>query len=185
MFIALKLLFILTNIIIAAYDFAYYRIPNALILALLILYAIFAPLFLTPVAILLSILMAGLAFVIGLGLFRMRIIGTGDIKYFTVIALWAGLPHFAPFLFYTALIGGIIGVFSQVFFDLFLRSSQAIWTSFQNIEIAFPHSKKIWSLSGGGKEPNQRDKVDRRVIPFGLAIAGGAILIACLHFSAG
>ncbi len=183
MFIALITLFILTNILIAVYDLAYYRIPNVFLLVLLALYFVYAPLFLTPLAILQSIVVASLAFALGLGLFRMKIIGAGDAKYFTVVALWAGLSQSLEFIFYAALLGSIIGVFSHVFYGAFLHTSEQLWHSFQIVETACPYHKKVWSLSGGGKAPNERDKIDRRIIPFGLAIAGGAILTACLHLT--
>lgn len=49
-------------------------------------------------------------FVITAGLFAMRVIGAGDSKLGTAYALWVGVAGLPAFLFYMALIGGLLGV---------------------------------------------------------------------------
>lgn len=49
-----------------------------------------------------------LMLVVGIGMFAMGWVGGGDAKLLAAGALWLGLPHLAPFLLLTGLIGSAL-----------------------------------------------------------------------------
>lgn len=179
--IILKSLFVLLNLIIGLYDFSFYRIPNMLLAALLVLYALFAPLYFDLHTIFVALMTGATALVICIGLYVIKIIGAGDAKYLSVISLWAGFPGIITFLFYMALLGGVIAVFFIIFRDHLARASDTVWKFVQKMEKEWPLLQKVWMGSGQGAEKGKREKIDVRMVPYGVAIAGGAIIMICLH----
>lgn len=55
-----------------------------------------------------------IVFVLTAGLFALRVMGGGDSKLSSAYAIWAGLGGLIPFIFYTSLAGGILGITSLV-----------------------------------------------------------------------
>jgi prepilin peptidase CpaA len=85
-----------------------YLIPNKLPLAI----AALAPVWwLTTSAAALPAILAGAAvFVLGFVLFARGMMGGGDVKLMSAIALWAGPALVLPFLFATAIVGGVLSL---------------------------------------------------------------------------
>jgi prepilin peptidase CpaA len=77
-------------------------------------------------------------------------IGGGDSKLGTALALWAGLRGLLPFVFYMALVGGILGIAALVLYKL---------KPFKNPRV------------GGWIEQAQ---LGANAIPYGIAISAGA-----------
>ena len=94
-----------------ASDIRSMRIPNTYALVIL---ACFIPAWLaTPAAFgpFLDHLEAlGIMFVVTYIMFAIGIMGGGDSKLATALGLWLGLKGLAPFIFYMALIGGLLGM---------------------------------------------------------------------------
>jgi prepilin peptidase CpaA len=57
---------------------------------------------------------AGLIFVITFVLFFLKVMGAGDSKLCSAVALWTGLSGLAPYLFYMALAGALLGLFTKL-----------------------------------------------------------------------
>lgn len=90
-------------------DATRYIISNRLNLLLLLLFIPAA--FLLPVSILPSLGAAALMFACGLAMFALGIMGGGDAKLLTVLALWIGWGiQLMVFLFMTAVAGGVLVV---------------------------------------------------------------------------
>ena len=87
------------------------RIPNWTVLAVA---ALFLPWIFVgrEVSILGSLAGASIVFVIGLGLYILRVVGAGDFKLVTATSLFVGLGQLFPFLLLVALAGGVIAVMS-------------------------------------------------------------------------
>ncbi len=87
-----------------------YIIPNWTVLAVILLY--FMAFFLLPGRInLLSGIYAGLGcFAVGYLIFILRIMGGGDVKLISALALWTGLETLLDFIFLTAIIGGVLTI---------------------------------------------------------------------------
>lgn len=130
-------------------------IPNELVLGIAVAFPVAAFLAFKDVAWVSHIAAAGIVLGLGAALFRIGAFGGGDVKLWAAVALWTGLDP----LFYQAvcitLIGGAMGVCV-----LLIRAILAKWGA---------------PLSN----PSERLPVILRpkgAIPYGVAIAGGAIL---------
>lgn len=60
------------------------------------------------------VIAAVLIFIITFVLFSARVIGAGDSKLCSAFALWTGLTGLAPFLFYMAIIGALLGISTKI-----------------------------------------------------------------------
>lgn len=95
-------------LVAAASDIVSYRIPNAVVLALLLLYPVYVLVTPAPVDWALALAVFAAAIVVGMGLSAAGILGAGDAKLLAVVLLWAG-PVLAPLtLFICAITGGVI-----------------------------------------------------------------------------
>lgn len=96
---------------LAAYsDAQQFRIPNAISLAMVAAFPIYVGLAPTAVPWLLASTIAVGILVLGLIAFSHGLIGGGDAKLLSAVALWAGPEHVLEFLFVTALAGGLLAV---------------------------------------------------------------------------
>ena len=90
-------------------DLATMKIPNRLVLVLLLGYVVLAPLSgLTLGDIALSIAVAAVVFMAAFAAFACRWMGGGDVKLITVAALWLGAGSVPAFLLGTALLGALL-----------------------------------------------------------------------------
>lgn len=94
----------------AASDMRSYEIPdtaNAVIGILYLVYAMTAP---GHVDFAGACIVAFVVFLVGAGLFTTGAFGGGDVKLLSVTALWAGPGLILPFLFITAMSGGVLSL---------------------------------------------------------------------------
>ena len=87
-------------------DVSRYLIPNWLVLSLMVLYPV--AVYIAPVTPdwKMACVIAVATFAVGYVLFSFRIMGGGDIKLLTALALYAGTGAMIDFLVYVAMIGG-------------------------------------------------------------------------------
>lgn len=98
------------------------------------------------------VLAASIVFVVTFLLFMGRVIGAGDSKLCAALALWVGLGGLAPYLFYMALIGALLGVATKI-----LNSKKLI---------AAPAEGSWIAKSQAGEQG----------VPYGIAICVGALI---------
>lgn len=97
----------------AVSDLRSYVIPNRICVAVAALYPIY---WLTglvggmPVDWSGGVLAAALMFAIGFGLFSMGLMGGGDVKLFSAVALWSGLSWLMPLVIVAGVAGGVLSV---------------------------------------------------------------------------
>ncbi|MEO0467701.1 MAG: prepilin peptidase [Pseudomonadota bacterium] len=91
-------------------------------------------------------------FVVSFILFSFGVFGGGDAKMIPAVALWMGPVAMAPFMFWMALIGGMIGIVGIV-------SKKA----------PLPHNAPTWMWNALSKGEG---------LPYGVAIAGGVFVAA-------
>lgn len=97
----------------AASDLRSYLIPNRLCLAIAALYPLYwltGYLGGTPVDWSSGVLAAALIFAIGFLLFSIGLIGGGDVKLFSAVALWTGLGWLLPLVIIVGVAGGILSL---------------------------------------------------------------------------
>lgn len=92
---------------VIAYDVRHYIIPNALNVFILGAYPFAA--YLLGLDWPMALLAAGIALLLGMGIFALGFMGGGDIKLLVVLVLWIGWDMAAVnFLFLTAIAGGAL-----------------------------------------------------------------------------
>lgn len=103
--------FPLTVIWAAIGDLTTMRIPNRLVLTMLLGFVLLAPLVgFTLTQIVSSVAAAAVVFCLGFAVFALGGMGGGDVKLMAVAALWLGLPQVGAFLLWTSLVGALLTV---------------------------------------------------------------------------
>lgn len=175
MLLFIKTVYVLINILIGVYDFSFYRLPNILLGLLIILYGFYASLYLEADVILSSLGISLIVLIFSFGLYAFKFIGAGDAKYLVVASLWVGFHNIFIFFLTFSLIGGLLGVVYLVLSTHMAWLSDRLWRQFQKLEGRYPFFAHIWSGSGTGPE-TKRENISSRVVPYGIAIAGGALI---------
>lgn len=146
----IAIILLISMLTVIYFDATRFIIPNWLVGGLLLLYPL--AVFLSPAHIdwQMALVAMLVVFAIGYVVFALNVMGGGDIKLITVLALWVGFEKLTEFGFYFALLGGVMSI--------------AILT----IRKIMPHiSSRIF-----GKKPVPRIFRDKEPVPYGLAIAG-------------
>jgi prepilin peptidase CpaA len=139
----------------AAHDALTYTIPNGLALAIAVAFPVAAILAFTEVAWLSHLAAAGIVLVLGTVLFRMGLFGGGDIKLWAAVALWTGLGALLYQAICITLLGGAMGLLAMLG-----RAILSRWGA--RLSISLERLPRVLRPKGA--------------IPYGVAIAGGAIL---------
>lgn len=98
------------------------------------------------------VLAAVLVFAISFVLFAMKIMGAGDSKLCSAVALWTGLSGLAPLLFYMAVTGAVLAIVTKIL------NKKVLFVS--------PHT-------GGWVDQSQKGHLG---VPYGIAICVGAMI---------
>jgi prepilin peptidase CpaA len=140
--------FVLILIWASATDIKYRRIPNWTVVAIVILYIPW--IFVGPgVSLSLSFAAGAIAFFTGVTLYALGLLGAGDSKLITAVALFVGLAKLPQFALATAVAGGILA-----------------------LVMILSQPKRVLVML------NMRGRADfGRNVPYGVAIAVGALLI--------
>ena len=145
-------------IVAAASDVMSFRIPNWLTLLTAILFFPMALATHMPLSEFGSHLMAGaILFVVGFLFFQAGIFGGGDSKLMAAAGLWFGTEKMLPFLFMTALVGGVLAIVV------------ALWSAFM----------LSWEIEGESAPFATLGKKLRALgpnVPYGFAFALGGII---------
>ncbi len=137
-------------------DVRSFTIPNKLNLAIAMSFLLLAMPMGLQVPVILEHFKVGLiACVIAMGMFYIGIFGGGDAKMTGAIALWLGSSPIIPFIFYTALAGGLLGVVLII-------------------------GRRLAKLHGLPKSPKWARRLLRKrsAVPYGVALGIGALIAA-------
>ncbi len=179
--IFIKTIYVLINVIIGVYDFSFYRIPNLLLGILLVIYGFCAPFYMGYENILSALVVFAVVLVVGLTLYAAKTIGGGDAKYLAVVSLWAGFPGVVQLIFVIAIAGGVIAIIYLLLKDYIARLSDWLWGKVQRLEVSYPILQYLWIGSGVGPELGKRENISSNMVPYGIAIAIGTILMTIFH----
>lgn len=94
----------------AASDITRYRIPNAIVYAIVAAFAAGAIFNFTWPAIVWPVLAGVAMFLLGAGLFALGLFGGGDVKLIAAMALWTGFADLPRFLLIMGAAGGLLGL---------------------------------------------------------------------------
>lgn len=141
----------LVSVLASIADVKSLRIPN--IYSLIISGLFFAAFLVSPSSfapLTAHLLAGGIIFAVTFFMYAFKMFGSGDTKLASVLALWVGTKGLMIYLFYMALIGGVLGVAAIIIRrkKLFTQSPEGSW---------------IFQLHNG-----------RSAVPYGVAISIGA-----------
>ncbi|MBC7477914.1 MAG: prepilin peptidase [Pseudorhodobacter sp.] len=136
-------------------DLATMRIPNRVVVTILLGYAVLAPLSGFSLAQLaLGLVAASVVFLLAFGAFACGWMGGGDVKLMAAAALWLGLPQMVAFLLWTSIAGGLLTLALMAYRSL-------------------PLTQMAFDATGWAS----RLHLDRTRVPFGVAIAAGSLIV--------
>ncbi len=148
--------FLLLVVAAACFDALKYTIPNTISIALAVLFIVIAAFRVEDIAVLEHLGAGLLVFCVGILAFRFSILGGGDIKLLSAIALWVGLNLLPVFIIAVALFGGILALFLLASRHLMGWAVRAQWISFEPPAVFRPGEK----------------------VPYAVAIGAGSALVA-------
>jgi len=143
----------------AVTDFLWLRIPNALVLALVALFAVSAAVAPPPALVWNHIVPAVIAFALFAGLFFWGKLGGGDVKLVGAAVLWVGAASLGPFLIALAIYGAI----AIVIFG-YLNGYAVQFIAYAGAQL-------------GRNIPTPASLKTNRSIPYGIVIAAAALSI--------
>ena len=169
------IIFLLSGAICALSDFLTFKIPNQILLFLIVLFIIYAALFLPIQEIYNHLIPAGVALIIGFILYAAKVIGAGDAKFITVCMLWITPSNIPTFILVTAIAGAVLAL---------------IYLFLENHIIKLKESclKKIEAYSWGKSYLQDRitppklgaDRIGKGLIPYGVAVFAGILFTSIL-----
>lgn len=127
------------------------RIPNGVVIGLVALYVAALAAGVAPTTAASGLGAAAITLAVTYPLFHFNVFGAGDAKLFTAAALYAGLPRLGTFALITVLVGGAIALGI----------------------IIFRPGRAIRAMTTRRRDPNEKSG-----IPYGVAIALGALATA-------
>ena len=136
----------------ALHDARHYKIPNAVSVALLVLFPVYVLTSPHGVDWVMNIAVFALVLAASFGMYSAKLAGAGDAKLLATVGLWAGPHYVGLFLIVTALAGGVLALFMTAIVTL--RRHQ---------------EKDPVALTG--------DSLSKVAIPYGLAIATGGLAV--------
>jgi prepilin peptidase CpaA len=148
------------------------RIPNRLVLAGLVLAPLAALAHGGLAGLGAALAAAGIAFVIGFGGFALGAIGGGDAKFLMVGAALVGLSHLVPYLLVAGALGGALAI------GTIIRQRRGIEATVMTLDLA----KSAATLGRKGHRGRLGDE-GRMAVPYGVAIAGGALIVQFTPFA--
>jgi prepilin peptidase CpaA len=97
-------------LLVLYFDITRYIIPNWLCGFLLLLYPIGVYMAAVPVDWQKGLIAMGIVFAVGYIIFSRNWMGGGDVKLLIVTSLWIGLAKLMDFMFFVAILGGVLSV---------------------------------------------------------------------------
>jgi prepilin peptidase CpaA len=166
------------SLLIAVSDFLFYKIPNFLVLVLIVLFLLKVLLFqelkdLTgPSMAFLSVI------VIGFFLYHFKMFGAGDVKFFAVFSAWAlDKEEFIMGFIFIAFFGALLAVIYLTFptHIEILRNIGKRWAHKFFVLSSISEETKFL------KELREKKGKKRIIIPYGVAVAAGCLKLVITH----
>jgi prepilin peptidase CpaA len=170
--LAFQVSFLVACFVAAFWDFIFYKIPNEIIVFMIILFALRVLLLenLEQAYIPVCIFMGTL--VLGYILYFFKIIGAGDAKLIAVSSLWVAPQYYSSFLLLMSFAGGVLGILYY----------------FMNAPISYVRVlcvnvlKKISFVDKGSLEeviqaPLREGEKKKIYVPYGIAVFVGAVMV--------
>ncbi len=151
------------------------RLPNWLTAAVAALYGLFVAVSPAPIDWMSAVVVASLVFALGFACFAFGLMGGGDVKLMTGLALWAGVEHITLFLIMTSLAGGVLSIVM-----LTLRKWSASPMVLALSVLSAPIIKKLMGpamVAGAPSPATMAEDNSKDFLPYGVAIAAGGFFV--------
>lgn len=159
----------------ALLDFLYYRLPNKLFYIIFYLFPIYIILSLQFHLVSNYLVFVG-SILIGFALFSAALIGGGDAKLLAAVSLWIGWNNIVPFMLWMLIFGGIIScgylMFPNTIYQLTAQTRRFIQERF-----FLKKSVRFLVTDIDVIESEVITLQQKRMIPYGISIAGAGIII--------
>jgi prepilin peptidase CpaA len=161
----------------AAIDIRSRRLPNWLTASVAGLYIAYAALSPSTVDWLTALPVAGAVFAIGFAIFAFNLMGGGDVKLMSGLALWAGVDFIALFLLVTGIAGGLMSVGMLVARRVANHPLAIAFWPF--VSVALSDRLGLALPFGSTKNSPSQAEHDENAgsIPYGVAIAAGGFFV--------
>lgn len=133
----------------AWFDACKYIIPNTIPITLAVLFVAIAAFRFEHIAVLEHLGAGALVFCVGILAFRFNVLGGGDIKLLSAIALWVGLNLLPVFILAVALFGGVLALFLLAMRHLMGWAVRAQWMSVEPPVVFRPGEKVPYAIAIG------------------------------------
>lgn len=156
-------------------DIEFRRLPNWLTAAVAVLYGFFVITSPTPVDWLGACIVASLVFGIGFVTFSFQLLGGGDVKLMSGLALWAGPDHLSLFLIVTSLAGGFLAILTIVIGHINVPQFARLHAPISELIMGKLFSPKVRGSNITSSETEQSELAGS--LPYGVAIAAGGFSV--------
>jgi prepilin peptidase CpaA len=156
-------------------DIEFRRLPNWLTSAVAFLYSLFVMTSPTPVDWVSACIVASLVFGFGFVTFSLQLLGGGDVKLMSGLALWAGPDHLVLFLIVTSLAGGFLAILAIIIRQADNLYLGGICSSISELIANKLDRLNFTALSRTTSKPEQSEVADS--LPYGVAIAAGGFAV--------
>ena len=161
--------------LVALYDFAYFRIPNGLVIVLFFISIFWGVISLSFNEMFYHFVAFAGMLILGFSLFAFGWIGGGDAKYLAVSSLWVGLSDLAGYILWIAVAGGILSLLYILFKQTIPSLSDSVWSRMVSIEKKIKPMSCVWMMSVQGAEGQRA--IAQKSVPYGIAIATASWII--------
>ena len=170
--IVFQVSFLLACFLAAFWDFLFYKIPNEIILFMIVLFVL-------KVLLLESISQAfvpGCIFlgtlILGYVLYFFKIIGAGDAKLIAASSLWVAPEHYSSFLLLMSVAGGILGLLYYVM-DTQISYGRILCINILE-KISFIDKSSFQEVKENSSVEGEKKKI---YVPYGVAVFAGSVMV--------
>jgi prepilin peptidase CpaA len=167
--------FIIACFAAAACDFLVFKIPNAILLFIIVLFILKVLLFQSVKDLIWPVIAFGGVLFVGFILYLFKWIGAGDAKFIAVVSLWASQKNLLFFLMMMSIAGGALALLYMKFNPQIFGMQQKILSHLKNV----PYFSYLKSAPEP-KETNVKQQDSKKkniIIPYGVAVFVGALIL--------
>lgn len=167
---------ILLMLLASITDLLYYRIPNNVVGLLFILFPLFTLSTSQSITFQPYVLFA-IIFILGMVLFYLNLIGGGDAKFLSVVALWIGWAKIIPFLILMGIIGGALSITILAMPKVIKNIAKKARHFVGKQRVLTPLMSRFLNENNKEVERDILSMQQAHMVPYGVAITAAALIM--------
>jgi Flp pilus assembly protein protease CpaA len=168
--------FIIACFAAAVCDFLVYKIPNVILLFIIVLFVLKVLLFQSVKDLLWPVVAFGGVLFVGFVLYLFKWIGAGDAKFIAVVSLWASQKNLLFFLMMMSIAGGALALMYLKFHPQIFGVQQKILSRLKSVPYFANLSNPSEPKAQKAKQDEKKTK-NNMVVPYGVAVFVGALIL--------